>query len=76
MVDAASRAKRVLVTADGRVFTVGDSSTEVSIQSISKVFTLARVLQDSGETAILTRMGKPRCFSSKAFSTPWLSGAC
>src|SRR5206468_5188409 len=37
-----------LVTPDGKVYTAGNNSTEVSIQSISKVFTLARVLQDSG----------------------------
>src|SRR6185312_14023449 len=46
-----------LVTADGRVFTAGDSTTEVSIQSISKVFTLARVLQDSGEAPIVKGVG-------------------
>lgn len=46
-----------LVTADGRVFTAGDSTTEVSIQSISKVFTLARILQDSGEAPILKGVG-------------------
>jgi glutaminase len=46
-----------LVTADGRLYTVGDTTTQVSIQSISKVFTLARVLQDSGETAIVKNMG-------------------
>jgi len=46
-----------LVTADGRVFTAGDSTTEVSIQSISKVFTLARILQDSGEAPIVNGVG-------------------
>ena len=30
-----------LVTVDGKVFTAGDVTTEVSIQSISKVFTMA-----------------------------------
>jgi len=30
-----------LVTTDGKVFTAGDLKTEVSIQSISKVFTMA-----------------------------------
>src|SRR5689334_21642698 len=37
-----------VVTGDGRVFTAGDIKTEVSIQSISKVFTMARVIQDQG----------------------------
>jgi len=31
-----------IVTADGKVVTAGDVKTEVSIQSISKVFTMAR----------------------------------
>jgi len=46
-----------LVTADGRVYTVGDQKTEVSIQSISKVFTMARVVEDSGTDAIEKNMG-------------------
>ena len=46
-----------LVTVDGKVYTVGDVSTEVSIQSISKVFTMARVIQDSGPEAISANMG-------------------
>ncbi|RPI51691.1 MAG: glutaminase, partial [Acidobacteria bacterium] len=32
-----------LVTTDGKVYTAGDLKTEVSIQSISKVFTMAQV---------------------------------
>ena len=47
----------VLVTADGKVYTAGDIKTEVSIQSISKVFTMARVIQDSGAMAIEKNMG-------------------
>ena len=47
----------VLVTADGKVYTAGDVKTEVSIQSISKVFTMARVIQDSGAMAIEKNMG-------------------
>jgi glutaminase len=47
----------VLVTVDGKVYTVGDITSEVSIQSISKVFTMARVIQDSGPDAILNNMG-------------------
>lgn len=46
-----------LVTADGRVFTAGDSASQVSIQSISKVFTLARVMQDSGERVVVRNTG-------------------
>jgi glutaminase len=39
------------------VFTAGDVRSEVSIQSISKVFTMARVLQDSGEKALRDNIG-------------------
>ena len=46
-----------LVTPDGKVYTAGDLSTEVSIQSVSKVFTMARVFQQSGEKAIADNVG-------------------
>ncbi len=46
-----------LVTVDGKIYTVGDSTQNFTIQSISKVFTLARVLQDSGEKEILDKVG-------------------
>ena len=46
-----------VVTADGKVVTAGDVKTEVSIQSISKVFTMARVIQDQGPAAIEKTIG-------------------
>jgi glutaminase len=46
-----------LVTVDGKVYSTGDLTSEVSIQSISKVFTLARVIQDMGPAAIQDNMG-------------------
>src|SRR6185437_5176511 len=46
-----------LVTADGKVYTAGDVKTEVSIQSISKVFTMAQVIQEQGPDAIEKRIG-------------------
>ena len=46
-----------LVTVDGKVFTAGDVKTEVSIQSISKVFTMAQVIQEQGLEAIEKRIG-------------------
>jgi len=46
-----------VVTADGKAYTAGDVTTEVSIQSISKVFTMARVIQDQGPDAILKTTG-------------------
>jgi glutaminase len=46
-----------LVTTDGKVYTAGDVSSEVSIQSISKVFTMARVIEEQGPEAIAGNMG-------------------
>ena len=46
-----------LVTVDGKVITAGDVKTEVSIQSISKVFTMAQVIQEQGLEAIEKRIG-------------------
>jgi len=46
-----------LVTVDGKIFTTGDITSEVSIQSISKVFTMARVVEDQGADAIENNMG-------------------
>src|SRR5437868_4504660 len=46
-----------LVTTDGKVYTAGDIKSEVSIQSISKVFTMARVMEDLGRDAIVKRIG-------------------
>ncbi len=46
-----------VVTADGKVYTAGDIKTEVSIQSISKVFTMAQVIEEQGLDAIEKRIG-------------------
>jgi len=46
-----------LVMADGKVYTAGDQTTEVSIQSISKVFTMAQVIQEQGVESIEKRIG-------------------
>ena len=46
-----------VVTADGKVYTAGDVKTEVSIQSISKVFTMAQVIQEQGPQSIEKRIG-------------------
>jgi glutaminase len=46
-----------LVTTDGKVYTAGDVKSEVSIQSISKVFTLAKVIEEQGPEAITQRIG-------------------
>jgi len=46
-----------LVTTDGKVYTKGDVASEVSIQSISKVFTMAKVIEEQGPDAIEANMG-------------------
>lgn len=46
-----------LVTTDGKVYTVGDIKSEVSIQSISKVFTMTMVMDQSGPNALENNMG-------------------
>jgi glutaminase len=47
----------VLVTVDGDVHTVGDVTQLFSIQSISKVFTMAQVMQESGDEAVERGVG-------------------
>ena len=46
-----------LVTTDGKVYTAGDIKSEVSIQSISKVFTMAKVIEESGTRCIADNIG-------------------
>jgi glutaminase len=46
-----------LVTTDGKAYFAGDIKTEVSIQSISKVFTMAEVIQEQGLESIEKRIG-------------------
>jgi glutaminase len=46
-----------LVTVDGKIYTAGDITSEVSIQSISKVFTMAKVMEEQDPDAILNNMG-------------------
>jgi glutaminase len=46
-----------LVGVDGSVSTMGDIKSEVSIQSISKVFTMAKVMEEQSPGAIEENMG-------------------
>lgn len=46
-----------IVTADGQVFTKGDLDSRVSIQSISKVFTVAKVIEEQGPKAVMDKIG-------------------
>ncbi|HTQ65558.1 MAG TPA: glutaminase A [Puia sp.] len=46
-----------LVTTDGTVYTKGDVNSRVSIQSVSKVFTMARVLEEQGPQAVQDKIG-------------------
>lgn len=47
----------VVATVDGDVYEIGDSNFPFAIESISKVFTLCRVIQDLGVRAIEERIG-------------------
>ena len=40
-----------LVTTDGQIYTAGDIKSMVSIQSVSKVFTMAKVIEEQGHQA-------------------------
>ena len=46
-----------LVTTDGQVYTKGDISSMVSIQSVSKVFTMAKVIEEQGHQAVQDKIG-------------------
>src|SRR5262245_37955142 len=46
-----------LVTVDGEVHTIGDVGQLFSIQSISKVFTMAEVMQEAGDKAVEDGVG-------------------
>jgi len=46
-----------VVTADGKLYTAGDLTTQVSIQSISKVYTMALVMNQQSADVILTTIG-------------------
>jgi glutaminase len=59
-----------LVTVDGKVYTAGDIKTQVSIQSISKVFTMALVMEESGVDSIPNNMGVDATGRCSTPSTP------
>jgi len=46
-----------VVDKDGNVYEYGDTKAEVSIQSISKVFTLALVMSEKGDTFVAKKIG-------------------
>jgi glutaminase len=46
-----------LVTTDGQVYTEGDIKSMVSIQSVSKVFTMAKVIEEQGAQAVQDKIG-------------------
>jgi glutaminase len=46
-----------IVTVDGQVFTKGDLNSRVSIQSISKVFTMAKVIEEQGAQVVMDKIG-------------------
>jgi len=46
-----------LVTVDGQVYTAGDIESMVSIQSVSKVFTMAKVIEEQGHQSVQDKIG-------------------
>jgi glutaminase len=46
-----------IITTDGKVYSMGDVSSMVSIQSVSKVFTMAKVVEDLGHQAVQDKIG-------------------
>jgi glutaminase len=46
-----------IVMADGSVYKIGDTDSRVSIQSVSKVFTLAKVIDEQGAQAVEDKIG-------------------
>ncbi|KGO96784.1 glutaminase A [Flavobacterium enshiense] len=46
-----------LVTTDGKVYTIGDYNSMVSIQSISKAFVMAQIIEEDGHQAIQDKIG-------------------
>jgi glutaminase len=46
-----------LVTADGKVYTKGDIVSMVSIQSVSKVFTMAKIVEELGAQTVEEKIG-------------------
>jgi glutaminase len=46
-----------LVTTDGKIYKVGDSDSLFSIQSISKVVTMAEAMEEFGAAAVMDKLG-------------------
>jgi glutaminase len=46
-----------IVTTDGQVYTTGDVKSMVSIQSVSKAFTMAKIIEEQGHQAIQDKIG-------------------
>jgi len=46
-----------VVTADGRIFDIGDTQSSFSVQSISKVFTYAKIMQENGPAIVKEKIG-------------------
>lgn len=47
----------VIVTTDGKIYKIGDTDYAFSIQSISKVFTLALAMQEQGSEEVFKKIG-------------------
>src|SRR5262252_7972584 len=57
-----------IVTTDNQVFTLGDVKYSFSIQSISKVFTLALAMEESGADQVFAKIGSEP--TGRPFNSP------
>lgn len=46
-----------LITVDGKIYTAGNVNNKFPLESLAKVFTLSLVLQQSGESEVLAKLG-------------------
>ena len=52
----------VIITADGDVFQIGDTTSNIPIQSIAKVFTLAKALEEHSQDVLINKIGVTQSF--------------
>ena len=63
-----------IVTTDNQVLTMGDVKYSFSIQSISKVFTLALAMEELGPDKVFEKIGSEP--TGRAFNSPWRLWTC
>jgi len=53
-----------IYTTDGKEYNIGDTSQEVAIESVSKVFSLALALEEYGEVIVNNKIGSEKSYSA------------